>query len=69
LLFSNVDLLSNIFHGVAVPIVLSMTQQDWQELTEEVFGRVFRRSAVKRARYVGLRRNIGFLREGLDYLP
>jgi epoxyqueuosine reductase len=38
-----------------------MTRQDWQELTEEVFGRVFGRSAVKRAGYEGLRRNISFL--------
>lgn len=42
------------------PGLLSMTRQDWQELTEEVFGRVFGRSAVKRAKYEGLRRNIGF---------
>jgi len=49
------------------PDLLSMTRQDWLELTEEVFGRVFKRSAVKRAKYAGVRRNIGFLEKDLDY--
>lgn len=43
------------------PDLLPMTQRDWQEMTEEVFGRVFRKSAVKRVKYTGLKRNIAFL--------
>ncbi|MFM8487328.1 MAG: tRNA epoxyqueuosine(34) reductase QueG [Bacteroidota bacterium] len=31
------------------PDLLGMTKRDWQELTEEVFGKVLRKSAVKRA--------------------
>ncbi|MFM8371057.1 MAG: tRNA epoxyqueuosine(34) reductase QueG, partial [Bacteroidota bacterium] len=31
------------------------------ELTEEVFGRVFWKSAVKRTKFEGLKRNIRFL--------
>lgn len=46
------------------PDLLDMTKADWKELTEEVFQKVFRRSAVKRTKYGGLRRNIEFLREG-----
>lgn len=42
------------------PDLLDMTQRDWQELTEEVFGRVFKKSAVKRAKFGGLKRNIFF---------
>ncbi|MBK8490802.1 MAG: tRNA epoxyqueuosine(34) reductase QueG [Saprospirales bacterium] len=42
------------------PDLLSMTNHDWQELTEEVFGRVFKRSAVRRAKYRGIMRNIIF---------
>jgi len=38
-----------------------MTRQDWQEITEEVFETVFKRSAVKRAKLSGLRRNIAFV--------
>lgn len=47
------------------PDLLEMTRQDWQELTEETFRKVFRRSAVKRTKYGGLKRNISFL-EGED---
>ena len=43
------------------PDLLGMTRRDWLELTEEVFGRVFKKSAVKRAKYAGLQRNIRFL--------
>jgi epoxyqueuosine reductase len=38
-----------------------MTRQDWREITEEVFDTVFKRSAVKRAKLSGLRRNIAFV--------
>ncbi|MHA4742256.1 tRNA epoxyqueuosine(34) reductase QueG [Dyadobacter sp. MSC1_007] len=34
---------------------------DWQEITEEVFREIFRRSPVKRAKYEGLKRNIEFV--------
>jgi len=40
------------------PELLSMKKQEWVEMTEEVFGRVFRKSAVKRAKYLKLKRNI-----------
>ncbi|MCX7637170.1 MAG: tRNA epoxyqueuosine(34) reductase QueG [Cyclobacteriaceae bacterium] len=35
-------------------------QQDWIELTEEVFQKLFRKSAVKRTGFKGLKRNIDF---------
>jgi len=44
------------------PDLLHMTRRDWLELTEAVFGRVFKKSAVKRAKYAGLQRNIRFLK-------
>lgn len=37
-------------------------QSDWQELTEEVFKRVFKKSAVKRAGFLKLRQNINFVK-------
>lgn len=46
------------------PDLPDMTKADWEDLTEEVFQKVFRRSAVKRTKYSGLKRNIEFLREG-----
>lgn len=38
----------------------SMGKADWLELTEETFRKVFKKSAVKRTKYAGLRRNIEF---------
>jgi epoxyqueuosine reductase len=43
------------------PDLLDMTRSEWLELTEETFREVFRKSAVKRAKYGGLKRNISFL--------
>ena len=41
--------------------LMEMTKREWIELTEEVFQTIFRRSAVKRTKFNGLRRNIDFL--------
>ena len=46
------------------PDLLQLSRRDWRELTEAVFGRVFKKSAVKRVKYAGLKRNIGFLGTG-----
>ncbi|WP_349663173.1 tRNA epoxyqueuosine(34) reductase QueG [Cellulophaga lytica] len=43
------------------PDLLSMTKKDWQEITEDVFRKVFKKSAVKRTKFSGLQRNIDFL--------
>ena len=40
------------------PDLLSMTKKDWIELTEAVFARLFKKSAVKRTKFTGLKRNI-----------
>ena len=45
------------------PELLSFTKKDWEEITEEVFKKVFQKSAVKRTKLSGLRRNIDFLKE------
>ncbi len=42
--------------------LLEMTKKDWQELTEETFGKVFKKSAVKRAKFSGLTKTIKFLK-------
>ncbi len=44
------------------PALKGMSRRDWEEITEEVFKEVFRKSAVKRTKYVGLKRNIDFLK-------
>lgn len=40
-----------------------MTKGDWEEITEEVFREVFRKSAVKRTKLSGLKRNISFVKK------
>ncbi len=44
------------------PDLLGMTKNDWQEITEDVFKKVFQKSAVKRTKFSGLSRNIEFLK-------
>jgi epoxyqueuosine reductase len=41
-----------------------LLKNDLSEMTEEVFGKVFKKSAVKRTGYKGLRRNIDFINSG-----
>lgn len=43
------------------PELLSMKKNDWEELTEDVFRKVFKNSAVKRTKFSGLKRNISHL--------
>ncbi|MCA6078237.1 tRNA epoxyqueuosine(34) reductase QueG [Fulvivirga sedimenti] len=45
------------------PELLDMTRNDWIELSEETFRRLFRKSAVKRTKFNGLKRTITFLSE------
>lgn len=44
------------------PDLPDMEKGDWEELTEETFGRIFKKSAVKRTKFAGLKRNIEFLK-------
>lgn len=44
------------------PELLSMTHNDWQNITQDVFQKVFKTSAVKRTKFSGLKKNIEFLR-------
>lgn len=45
------------------PDLEGMSRTDWEEITEGVFQKLFKKSAVKRAKYAGLKRNIDFLKE------
>ena len=43
--------------------LLEMSKKEWEELTEDVFKEIFRKSAVKRTKFEGLKRNINFLKK------
>jgi len=45
------------------PKLLDMTRRDWEEITQEVFSQIFKKSAVKRTKFSGLTRNIEFLQK------
>ncbi len=45
------------------PELLSMNRKDWEDITEDTFRKVFKKSAVKRTKYSGLIRNIQYLKD------
>jgi len=45
------------------PDLLEMKAHEWEELTQEVFSTLFKKSAVKRTKFSGLQRNIRFLKK------
>jgi epoxyqueuosine reductase len=43
------------------PDLLNLNKKDWEEITSDIFSKVFQKSAVKRTKLEGLKRNISFL--------
>ena len=48
------------------PALLAMTWEDWRHLTLEEYRTLFKGSAVKRAKYEGLKRNIEAMFSNID---
>nr|NQU90778.1 tRNA epoxyqueuosine(34) reductase QueG [Bacteroidota bacterium] len=46
------------------PKLLDFSKTNWENLTPEQFNDIFEKSAVKRAKYTGLTKNIDFIKEG-----
>lgn len=44
------------------PELLDMQKEDWENLNQETFNRIFKNSPVKRTKFKGLQRNINFLK-------
>jgi len=44
-----------------VPEILNFSTQDWEELTEENFKKIFRHSPIRRAKFSGIKRNLRFI--------
>lgn len=49
--------------------LLNLNRKDWEEISEEIFRSIFQKSAVKRTKYKGLKRNIRFLNSSAQKLP
>lgn len=43
--------------------LLKFNKTEWEEITEDIFKEIFRRSAVKRTKFKGFERNIRFLKK------
>ncbi|MFO7702902.1 MAG: tRNA epoxyqueuosine(34) reductase QueG [Psychroflexus maritimus] len=43
--------------------LLKNSKEDWKEITKEVFNEIFKKSAVKRTKFEGLKRNIKFINQ------
>ena len=41
--------------------LLNFTKKEWEDLSEETFQKLFQKSAIKRTKFKGLKRNINFL--------
>ena len=44
--------------------LLQLSKNEWEEMTSEVFKKVFKDSAVQRTKFEGLKRNVKFLSQG-----
>lgn len=42
--------------------ILAYSKKDWEEITEDVFNELFKKSPLKRTKFEGLKRNIHFLK-------
>lgn len=45
------------------PDLQQFTKNDWEEITEDVFREVFRKSPIKRTKLEGLKRNVSFVKK------
>ncbi|CAN5524285.1 tRNA epoxyqueuosine(34) reductase QueG [soil metagenome] len=48
------------------PDLLNLNKKDWQDITADVFTKVFKNSALKRTKFSGLKRNVLFLKNSTD---
>jgi epoxyqueuosine reductase len=46
--------------------MLEMSKKDWEDITEDVFQKIFEKSPVKRTKFIGIKRNISFLKDRPD---
>jgi epoxyqueuosine reductase len=45
-----------------IPEILNLSKNDWEELTEESFKIIFKKSALKRTKFMGIKRNLNFIK-------
>ena len=43
--------------------LMAMKKSEWEEITEEVFKDLFKKSSIKRTKFSGIKRNLKFLKQ------
>ena len=46
-----------------IPEILNLSNNEWQAMTEESFGKIFKHSPLKRSKFKGIQRNLNFIRQ------
>jgi epoxyqueuosine reductase len=46
-----------------IPEILNLSSQQWEEMSEEMFKRVFQNSPLKRTKFAGIQRNLKFIQQ------
>ncbi len=46
-----------------IPEILNLSNNEWQEMTEESFRKIFKHSPLKRSKFKGIQRNLNFIRQ------
>lgn len=46
-----------------VPEILNLTTKQWEEMSEEVFRKIFKHSPLKRTKFSGIQRNLKFIQQ------
>jgi len=47
-----------------IPEILNLSTTEWEDMSEEVFRKLLKHSPIKRSKWKGMQRNLGFLKEG-----
>lgn len=50
-----------------LPAILNFSTNDWEDLTEESFKKIFKQSALRRSKYQGIKRNLRFITSGSEH--
>jgi len=45
------------------PLLIDYKKEDWEEITKDIFNEIFRKSAIKRTKFDGFKRNIEFIKK------
>jgi len=51
------------------PELQGFTRKDWEEMTEETFAGIFRKSPLKRAKFNGIKQNVAFVKKHTRHNP